>query len=225
MESLVITTPIKLPTNHLFYEFKSPYFKFLIAINNGGNSIFLAEVSGIENLTAPTMETSLNLMNKAYREKSFWYCSLLKDIEVRGIKLKLLPDFPYRNDALLLWEASTKYTTRYLQRYYSDNKAVIQDPYLQNRAEELSAPLNTPPKSDFPQVPAWFSKELVAASGIEPQELPSYPRIPGFTKVGSLQQLIDIANITIFTYGPQYAVVNFSKYYYFSYLPNAPLAN
>lgn len=106
-----------------------------------------------------------------------------------------------------------------------DDKAVIQDPYIQNMAEELSAPLNTRPKWDFPQVPPWFSKELVGASGIEPEELPSYPRIPGFTKLGSLQQLIDIASITIFTCGPQHAAVNFSKYDYFSYLPNTPLAN
>ncbi|MEO3706010.1 lipoxygenase family protein [Trichormus azollae] len=114
MEALVSATPRQLPTNHLVYQLKSPHFKLLIAINNGGNSILLAEFSGIENLTAPTIETSLNLINKGYREKSFWYCSLLKDIEVRGIKPKLLPDFPYRNNALLLWEASTKYRTRYL---------------------------------------------------------------------------------------------------------------
>ncbi|WP_413174100.1 lipoxygenase family protein [Anabaena azotica] len=225
MEALAIATPRQLPTNHPVYQLLSPHFKFLIAINNRGNSILLAEGSGIENLTAPTIETSLNLINKAYREKSFWYYSLLNDIEVRGIEPKLLPDFPYRDDALLLWEAIAKYTTRYLQRYYPDDKAVIQDPYLQNWAEELSAPLNTRPKSDFPQAPAWFPKELVTASGIEPQELPSYPRIPGFTKIGSLQQLIDIATITIFTCGPQHAAVNFSQYDYFGYVPNAPLAN
>jgi arachidonate 15-lipoxygenase len=224
MEALVIVTPRQFPTNHPAYQLTSRNFNLSIAINNGANSIFLAEVPGIKDLTTPTIETSLNFINKAYREKSFWYYSLLKDVEVWGIKPKLLPDFPYQDDTLLLWEAIAKYTTRYLQPYYPDDKAVIQDPYLQNWAQELSAPLNTPPKSDFSQVPAWFSKELVAASGIEPQELPSYPRIPGFTKIGSLQQLIDIATITIFTCRPQHAAVNFSQYD-FCYLPNAPLAN
>lgn len=225
MEALAIATPRQLPSNHPVYQLLSPHFKFLIAINNRDNTIFFAKGAAIDSLMAPTVESSSRLMNKAYREKSFWYYSLLNDIEVRGIEPQLLPDFPYRDDALLLWEAIAKYTTRYLQRYYPDDKAVQQDPYLQAWADELSAPLNTRPKSDFPQVPAWFPKELVAESGIEPQELPSYPRIPGFTKIGSLQQLIDIATITIFTCGPQHAAVNFSQYDYFGYVPNAPLAN
>jgi arachidonate 15-lipoxygenase len=164
-------------------------------------------------------------MSKAYREKSFWYYSLLNDIELRGIEPKFLPDFPYRDDALLLWEAIAKYTTRFLQRYYPDDKAVQQDSYLQAWAEELGAPLNTRPKSDFPQIPAWIPKEFVTESGIEPQELPAYPRIPGFTKIGSLQQLIDIATITIFTCSPQHAALNFSQFDYLTYVPNAPLAN
>jgi arachidonate 15-lipoxygenase len=225
MEALAIATPRQLPSNHPVYQLLSPHFKFLIAINNRDNTIFFAKGAAIDSLMAPTVESSSRLINKAYREKSFWYYSLLNDIEVRGIEPQLLPDFPYRDDALLLWEAIAKYTTRYLQRYYPDDKAVQQDPYLLAWADELSAPLNTRPKSDFPQVPAWFPKELVAESGIEPQELPSYPRVPGFTKIGSLQQLIDIATITIFTCGPQHAAVNFSQYDYFGYVPNAPLAN
>ncbi len=225
MEALAIATPRQLPYNHPVNQLLSPHFKFLMAINHRGNSVLLAAEAAIDNLMATTLTTSKRLMNKAYREKSFWYYSLLNDIELRGIEPKFLPDFPYRDDALLLWEAIAKYVTRFLQLYYPDDKAVQQDPYLQAWAEELAAPLNTRPKSDFPQVPAWLPKELVAESGIEPHELPAYPRIPGFTKIGSLQQLIDIAAITIFTCGPQHAALNFSQFDYMAYVPNAPLAN
>lgn len=225
MEALAIATPRQLPISHPVYQLLSPHFKFLIAINNRTNNIFLAEGAAIDHLMATTMETSIKLMNQAYREKSFWYYSLLNDIELRGIEPQLLPDYPYRDDALLLWQAIAKYTTRYLQRYYPDDKSVIADPYLQAWAEELGAPLNTRPKSDFPQAPTWFPQELIAALAIEPQQLPSYPRVPGFIKIGSLQQLIDIATITIFTCGPQHAALNFSQFDYFGYVPNAPLAN
>ena len=221
MEALAVATPRQLPYNHPVYQLLSPHFQFLIAINNRGDSI----LSAIDHLIAPTLQTSQRLMSKAYREKSFWYYSLLNDIELRGIEPKFLANFPYRDDALLLWEAIAKYVTRFLQLYYPDDKAVQQDPYLQAWTEELAAPLNTRPKSDFPQVPAWLPKELVAESGIIPQELPAYPRIPGFTKIGSLQQLIDIATITIFTCGPQHAALNFSQFDYLSYVPNAPFAN
>ncbi|MTJ10063.1 lipoxygenase family protein [Anabaena sp. UHCC 0204] len=225
MEALAIATPRQLPYNHPVHQLLAPHFKFLIAINSRGNSILLAAGAAIDNLMAPTIQTSGKLMSKAYREKSFWYYSLLNDIELRGIEPKFLPEYPYRDDALLLWEAIAKYVTRFLRNYYPDDKAVQQDPYLQAWAEELAAPLNTRPKSDFPQAPAWLPKELVAESGIEPQELPNYPRIPGFIKIGSLQQLIDIATITIFTCGPQHAALNFSQFDYITYTPNAPLAN
>jgi arachidonate 15-lipoxygenase len=221
MEALAIATPRQLPYNHPVYQLLSPHFQFLIAINHRENSI----LSAVDNLIAPTLQTAKRLMSKAYREKSFWYYSLLNDIDLRGVESKFLPDFPYRDDSLLLWEAIAKYVTRFLQLYYPDDKAVQQDPFLQAWAEELAAPLNTRPKSDFPQVPAWLPQELVAESGIVPQELLAYPRIPGFTKIGSLQQLIDIATITIFTCGPQHAALNFSQFDYFSYVPNAPFAN
>ena len=66
MEALVIATPMQLPNNHPAYQLTSPGFNLSIAINNGANSIFLAELPGIKDLTVPTIETSLNLMNKAY---------------------------------------------------------------------------------------------------------------------------------------------------------------
>ncbi|MEA5620682.1 lipoxygenase family protein [Cronbergia sp. UHCC 0137] len=224
MEPLAIATPRQLPYNHPVYQLLSPHFQFLLAINHRANTVLLDEDGAINKLTAPTRTASTRVINQAYREKSFWYYSLLNDIELRGIESKFLPDFPYRDDALLLWGAIAKYATQYLQRYYPDDKAVQQDPYLLSWAEELGAPLNTRPKTDFPQVPPYLPKEWIAESGIEPQELPTHPRIPGFTKIGSLQQLIDIATIVIFTCGPQHAAVNFSQFDYLSYVPNAPLA-
>jgi arachidonate 15-lipoxygenase len=224
MEAFAIATARQLPSNHPFSQLLSPHFRFLIAINYRANAVLLAPGSALDQLMAPTLETTLKLSHTAYRQKSFWYYSLLNDIELRGIEPQLLPDFPYRDDALLLWEAIAKYTTRYLQQYYSDDKAVIQDTYLQAWADELGAPLNTRPKSDFPQIPQWLPPEWITLSGINPQELPTHPRVPGFAKIGSLQQLIDIATILVFTCGPQHAAINFSQFDYMTYVPNAPLA-
>ncbi|HLO88453.1 MAG TPA: lipoxygenase family protein [Nostocaceae cyanobacterium] len=224
MEALAIATPRQLPSNHPVYQLLSPHFQFLLAINHQANKVLLSAGAATENLLAPTLEASTRLVNKAYREKPFWYYSLLNDIEVRGVDARILPDFPYRDDALLLWEAIAKYTNRYLQRYYPDDKAVIQDIYLQNWADELGAPLNTRPKSDFPTAPNFVPKDWIIESGIEPQELPPHPRIPGFTKIGSLQQLIDIATIVIFTCTAQHAAINYSQFDYISYVPNAPLS-
>lgn len=224
MEVLAIATPRQLPNNHPVYQLLNPHLQFLLAINERGNKILLEEGSAISNLMAPVRQVSLDLMDKAYRERTFWDYALINDIERRGIEAKFLPEYPYRDDALLLWDAIAKYARNYLQRYYIDDKAVLQDPYLPAWADELGAPLNTRPQSEFPQLPPWCPPEWAIASGLEPQELPPYPRVPGFTKIASLQQLIDIATIIIFTCAPQHAAVNFSQFDYAGYVPNAPFA-
>lgn len=224
MEVFAIATPRQLPSNHPFYQLLSPHLQFLLATNQRYNQILLREGSAIGSLLAPVREVSLELMNKAYREKIFWDYALPNDIEHRGIERKFIPEYPYRDDALLLWDAIAKYASSYLQRHYADDQAVLKDPYVQAWADELSTPLNTRPKSEFPQLPAWCPPEWAIASGLQPQELPPNPRVPGFTKITSLQQLIDIATIIIFTCGPQHAAVNFSQFDYLGYVANAPFA-
>lgn len=223
MEAFAIATPRQLPNNHPLYRLLTPHLQFLLAINTRGNKILLGEDAAIDKLMATTREASLGLINKAYRQRPFTEYALPNDIKRRGIEPEVIAKFPYRDDALLLWSAIANYTTRYLQRYYPDDQAVQQDPYLQAWAAELGAPLDTRPPSEFPPAPAWIPKEVVTATGLEP-ELPNYPRVPGFDVITSLQQLIDIATIIIFTSGPQHAALNFSQFDYVNYVPNAPLA-
>ncbi|MBD2210294.1 lipoxygenase [Nostoc linckia FACHB-104] len=224
METFAIATARQLPENHPLSRLLRPHFQFLLAINTRGNSLLLGEGSAIDKLMATTRETSLGLINRAYRKRAFSEYSLLNDITTRGIEAKFISEFPYRDDALLLWEAIANYTTRYLQRYYGDDRAVQQDLYLQAWTAELGAPLDSRPLSEFAQAPSWVPNEWAIATGLEIEELPSYPRVPGFPEITSLQQLIDIATVIIFTSGPQHAAVNFSQFDYVGYVPNAPLA-
>lgn len=224
MEPFSITTARQLPTNHPLWLLLKPHFTFLLAINSRGNSILLSEGAAIDKLMAITPDAAVEMMNKAYRERPLADYALPNDIKRRGIELEFLQDFPYRDDALLIWDAVVKYTTNYLHRYYRDDKAVENDLYLQVWAAELGAPLNTRSSSEFPQAPDWIPKEWVKQTGLKVKDLPSHPRVPGLSKITSLQQLIDIATTIIFTCGPQHAAVNFSQFDYVTYVPNAPFA-
>ncbi|MDF5720515.1 MAG: lipoxygenase family protein [Rhizonema sp. PD37] len=224
MEAFAIATSRHLPYNHPLFQLIHPHFQFLLAINTRGNNLLLGEGSAIEKLLATTREVSLDLMNIAYRERPFSEYSLLNNIKSRSIEQEFIPDFPYRDDALLLWESIHNYTKHYLQRYYPDDRAVQQDSYLRSWVEELGTPLASHPKTEFAQPPNWFPRELVVQAGMEVENLPDYPRVPNFGKITSLQQLIDIATTLIFTSGPQHAAVNFSQFDYVAYVPNAPLA-
>ncbi|MDY7021939.1 MAG: lipoxygenase family protein, partial [Cyanobacteriota bacterium] len=225
MEAFTIATSRQLPSNHPFYRLIKPHFQFLLAINNRGNGILLGEGAAIDDLMAPTREVSIDLINQAYRQRPFSDYALPKDIKNRGVSSEFLTEFPYRDDALLLWSAITKYVTAYLQRYYRDDQAVEKDPYLQAWAAELGAPLNTRSIAEFPQKPGWLTSEVSAMVGLEIESLPEFPRVPGFSaQITTLQQLIDIATQIIFTCGPQHAAVNFNQFDYAGYVPNYPFA-
>ncbi|MBW4692062.1 MAG: hypothetical protein KME27_09870 [Lyngbya sp. HA4199-MV5] len=232
MEAFAIATPRQLPKTHPVYRLLRPHFRFLLAINTRGNTILLGEGAAIDSLLAPTRAASLNIINQAYRARSFQDYALPTVIAQRGLASEALPEFPYRDDALLLWEAIDRYVTQFLQRYYPDDQAVRQDPYLQAWAAELGAPLNSRPSGEFPQAPSWLPSDWLQQTKLTPDPLPTYPRVPGFPpavgaesgSLTSVQQLINIATQVIFTCGPQHAAVNFSQFDYVGYTPNAPLA-
>ncbi|MDX2240494.1 MAG: lipoxygenase family protein [Leptolyngbyaceae cyanobacterium bins.302] len=225
MEAFAIATPRQLPANHPLYRLLKPHFQFLLAINTRGNEVLLGKGAAIDSLMAPTREASISLINKAYRDHPFQAYALPTNVQQRGVTAEFLPEFPYRDDALLLWQAIAHYTTNFLHRYYPDDAAVQQDLYLQAWAAELGEPLDVRPLSDFVQAPAWMPSEVTTQIGLNLDELPSYSRVPGFpTQLSSLQQLIDIATQIIFTCGPQHAAVNFSQFDYVGFPANAPLA-
>ncbi len=230
MEAFAIATPRRLPANHSVYRLLKPHFRFLLAINTRGNAILLGEGAAIDALMAPTREASIAVMNRAHRDRSFESYALPTDLKHRGVESEFLSDYPYRDDAQLLWDAIHRYVTAYLQRYYPDDLTIQQDTHLQAWAAELGAPLNTRSRTEFAQAPDWVSPEIAAEVGLSIADLPDYPRVPGFPShrnpgtIVTLQQLIDAATQIIFTCSAQHAAVNFSQFDYFGYPPNAPLA-
>jgi arachidonate 15-lipoxygenase len=235
MEAFAIATPRQLPHHHPVAQLLRPHFQFLLAINTRGNHILLGEGAAIDQLLAPTRLASIGLINRAYRARSFQDFALPTNIQQRGIEAEFLPEFPYRDDALLLWNAIQRYVTHYLNRAYADDQAVQQDPYLQAWATELGAPLHLGDGSEFPAAPAWFPPPLLPQTGlVKIGALPTYARVPDFPAKATdrqplgvltgLQTLIDVVTQVIFTCGPQHAAVNFSQFDYVGYPPNAPLA-
>ncbi len=225
MEAFAIATPRQLPPNHPLYRLLRPHLRYLLAINTRGNEVLLSPGAAIDNLMAPTREASLALINRAYRATEFGAAALPTNLKQRGVEAGTLADYPYRDDALLLWAAIARYVTQFLTRDYPDDQAVQRDPYLQAWAAELGEPLTQRPASDFPQAPDWVPPHLATAAGLTPELCPAYGRVPGFpAQLTSVQHVIDIATQIIFTCGPQHAAVNFSQFDYVGYVPNGPLA-
>jgi arachidonate 15-lipoxygenase len=230
MEAIAISTPRQLPENHPVYRLLRPHLKFLLAINTRGNAILLSEGAAIDNLMAPTRAVSLSLINKAFRQKSFPDYAFPRDIQQRGVTAEFISDFPYRDDAQLLWCAIYNYVSAYLNQYYASDAVVVADSYLQAWAAELGAPLPTRSRSEYAQAPGWIPSAIAQQAGMQIDEFPDYARIPDFPNANhpgqilALQELIDVAAIVIFTSSAQHAAVNFSQFDYFGYAPNSPFA-
>jgi arachidonate 15-lipoxygenase len=225
MEAFAIATPRQLPSNHPVYRLLKPHFQFLLAINTRGNEVLLGKGGAIDDLMAPTREASIELINKAYRDRAFAECALPTHLKQRSVTSEFIPEFPYRDDALLLWHAIAHYTTQFLQRYYPDDVTVQRDLYLQAWAAELGEALDVRPSEEFAQAPAWMPLEVTRELGLRLDERPNHSRVPGFpTQITSVQQLIDTVTQVIFTCGPQHAAVNFCQFDYVGYPANAPLA-
>ncbi len=228
MEAFAIATARQLSQNHPLGRLLRPHFRFLLAINQRGNQLLLGEGAAIEQLLAPTLPAAIGLINRSYRARSFASAALPTQLKQRGVTAEYqLPDFPYRDDALLLWEAIARYVCRFLQNHYLDDAAVQQDAYLQAWAAELGAPMQS---DQFAQPPAWLPAESRADVGLDLRNLPTIPRVPDFPtaqtpgRLTSLQQVLDVATQVIFTCTAQHAAVNFSQFDYGGYAPNAPMS-
>ena len=57
----------------------------------------------------------------------------------RGVSTQALPDFPFRDDTLLLWKAIRNFVEGYLGLYYADDGDVVEDEELQNWIAELTS--------------------------------------------------------------------------------------
>jgi len=117
-------------------------------------------------------------------------------LRARGVDgLEALPNYPYRDDALLYWNAIRGWVEGYLRTYYRSEADLADDFELANWYRELIAP-------DGGRV-AGFGEDGA---------------------LGGLENLIDAVTLLVFTSSVQHAAVNFPQFDLMTYTPNMPLA-
>jgi arachidonate 15-lipoxygenase len=108
---------------------------------------------------------------------------------------RALPSYPYREDAVQLWDAIHDWVTSYVTIWYGTEDAVRADPELQAWANEIHRQGRV--------------KDFCSAEG---------------AGVQSTSELIDLLTMIIFTAGPQHAAVNFAQGKEMLFAPANPLA-
>ncbi len=192
-----IATHRQLPENHPVNILLLPHFEGTLAINHAAQRSLIAPGGGVDRLLASTIDNSRVLAAVGLQSYGFNEAMLPKQLEKRGVDdIEKLPVYPYRDDALLIWNAIHVWVTDYLKIYYKSDASVQNDAHLQNWAIEAAA--------------------------YEGGRVPDFGQENG--RIQTLDYLIDAVTLIIFTASAQHAAVNFPQGDMMNYAPAVPLA-
>jgi arachidonate 15-lipoxygenase len=201
VEPMVVAARRQLDENHPLMVLLSPHFEGTLFINNAAWDILLATGGPVDALLPFTIEATRELAVRGSAAPLFDASAPRALFASRGVDdVERLPDYPFRDDALLLWDAIYAWVAAYLAIYYAGDAAVRADAELQ----------------------AWIG-ELTASDGGRLRGIGE--RTPeGRAAFVTLARLIDTVTLIIFTASAQHGAVNAPQYPLMSYAPQAPLA-
>jgi arachidonate 15-lipoxygenase len=204
VEPIAIATQQQLATKHPLHALLTPHFEGTLFINDAAVKGLINPQGTVDKVLAGTLVSSLRLAVKSTREFPFSFNEsfLPATLQKRGVNNpQTLPDYPYRDDALLLWDAIHEWVSGYLGIFYLQDNDVINDHELQN----------------------WLAKLLSPDGGqmIDIGQITSNDPTP---RIRTLDYLIEMTTHIIFTSSVQHAAVNYPQSSLMTYIPNMPLA-
>lgn len=203
IEPFIIATARELAPNHPLGILLRPHFQGTLFINDAA-TVGLINKEGIVDATfGGTLNESLRITLEGVRgyPYSFNDSMLPKFFEQRGVDdVTKLPDYPYRDDGMLVWDAIHQWVDSYISVYYHTDQDIVEDSELQQWVQSLIA-------NDGGRMTGFGESN---SSG-------------GFD-IHSRAYLIDAVTLIIFTSSVQHAAVNFAQATYMTYSPNMPWA-
>ncbi|WGV24964.1 lipoxygenase family protein [Halotia branconii] len=192
----VIATYRQLPLSHPLRLLLHPHFEGTLAINDAAQRSLITPGGGVDRLLASTIDNSRVLAVYGLQSYGFKNAMLPKQFQQRGVDdANLLPVYPYRDDALLVWDAIHQWVTDYLKLYYTTDADIQKDAALQAWAAEIQA--------------------------YDGGRMPDFGEDGG---IQTRNYLIDAATLIIFTASAQHAAVNFPQKDLMGYAAALPLA-
>ena len=196
MEAFVVSAYRRLAASHPISLLLWPHFEGTLAINKAAWQHLMTEKGGIDKLMGGTIKTSQQVAVHGVQSTRVMNDLLPLSFTQRGVDDRdAFPNYPYRDDALLYWDAIHEWVSAYLRLYYSNDAELQRDTELRN----------------------WI-RELTASDGGRIKGLPNDGTIQ------RVDELIEVVTYVIYTCSVQHAAVNFPQYDCMSYVPNMPLA-
>ena len=200
LEPFVIATHNQLKITHPIGHLLVPHFEGTLFINFGAVTALLADNGGVARVLAPTIEASIKVSIEYLTQDNFFNAHMLDaHLKARGVMSEDLY-YPYRDDALAIWNAISTWVNSYVSIFYKDDKAVQDDGALQAWAKELVA-------GDGGRLKGFGEKDSTGNA------------IPG--KLTTVTYLVEALTMVIFTASAGHATFNFGQPQ-MSYVPAVP---
>ena len=140
LEPFAIATLRQLAPNHPLRAILDPHLRFTLARNALARETLIRQDGPVDRMLAGTLEASIGVAVEAACTWHFEDFKLPNELKNRGVDdPDLLPDYPYRDDALLLWKAIGDFTLAYARVIYDSPAMVAADTELQAWIREIGA--------------------------------------------------------------------------------------
>lgn len=196
IEPFVMATERQLASWHPLGMLLRPHFEGTLHINDLAQKYLISDRGGVHRLCGGTIDSIRRAAVEGVTDYSFNDAMLNPSLKARGVDNKeLLPNYPFRDDASLYWDAIHDWVRDYLSIYYKSPGDIQQD-------EELKA---------------WY-RELVSVTG---GRVPGFGQ---GGQISTLEYLVEAVTMVIYTSSVQHAAVNFPQYELMGYPIAMPLA-
>ena len=198
IEPMIVAMHRQLAEGHPLHKLLVPHFRFTININDDAIHSLITPGGVVACNVGIAISSSLELVSKAHQ--AWRWDEQFPDREFARRGVDRLPVFPFRDDTLLLWQAIRKYVSGYLRLYYCNDQDVRDDSELQGFIWELTAP------------------QYCAFKGLGGLTATGDPQRPW--RIESLDYLVEMVSLILYTAGPRHASVNYAQYALMSYVPS-----
>lgn len=138
IEAFTVATHRQLASRHPINVLLLPHFEGTLFINNSAADSLIAPGGPIDEIFGAVIQATQQAAGGDRLAFGFYANMLPAELAARNVANPAqLPDYPYRDDGLLVWQAIAQWTTEYVRVYYANDGAVVGDTELAAWTAEL----------------------------------------------------------------------------------------
>lgn len=138
IEAFAIATPRNLAESHPLYQLLIPHVEGTLFINELAARMLVDQGGGVDQVFGANIAAVQAAAGADRLNLDFYATMLPTDLAKRGLlDSAQFPNFPYRDDGLLIWDAIHTWVTAYLAIYYAEDASVLADTELAAWTQDL----------------------------------------------------------------------------------------